>query len=514
MIIDSFDAGATAFPERVFVDSATLRLTYSGASDASHAVAAALARIVVPGTHVGVLSPNDPIVLPAMLGVMRSGAVFIPLNARDPIEDIIWFASFCQIEVLVCHEQYAPHLARLQEGIPTLRCVVGLATPLAANGPCIAEWITQCADQRVAVRRADDDIAIIKSSGGTTGRPKAIMQSHRSLETAYRISNQFMPAKADPVHLVVAPLTHAAGATMVALARMGTRNVVAPSADPGVILELIEREKVTHVFLPPTLIYRLLAHPDVATRDCASLEYVIYGAAPMSVDKLREGLARWGQVFVQLYGQSEVPGIITCLSRKDHYVHGDAELDKHLASAGRPSGACEVALMDDNGKLVPTGERGEIVARGELVAPGYYNNPQASAEAQAFGWHHTGDIGVFDENGYLYVVDRKKDMVISGGFNIYPSEIEQVIWGHPAVQDCAVVGVPDPDWGERLTAVIELKAGSTATAAEIVALCQQRFGSLKTPKQVEFWPSLPRSPVGKVLKKDVRAQLIIELKRT
>ena len=513
MIIDSFDAGAAAFPDRTFVQGGSLHLSYREAAGASHAVAAALAREVQPGTHVAVLSPNDPMVLPAMLGVMRSGAVFVPLNARDPIEDIAWFASFCEVAVLVCHAQYAPHLERMKSEIPTLRRVIGLAGPLEAGGPSITQWLNEFAGQRVNVRREPDDTAIIKSSGGTTGRPKAIMQSHRSLETAYRISNQFMPPRKDPVHLVVAPLTHAAGATMVALARIGARNVIASSADPAVILETIERERVTHIFLPPTMIYRLLAHPDASTRNCSSLEYVMYGAAPMSVDKLREGLARWGQVFVQFYGQSEVPGVITCLSRKDHFVHGDADLDKHLASAGRPSGACEVALMDDDGNIVGIGERGEIVARGDLVSPGYYNNPEATAEARAFGWHHTGDIGVFDENGFLSVVDRKKDMVISGGFNIYPSEIEQVIWGHPAVQDCVVVGVPDPDWGERLTAVIELKDGSSATADEIISMCRTRFGSLKTPKQVEFWPTLPRSPVGKVLKKDVRAQLAADAAR-
>jgi acyl-CoA synthetase (AMP-forming)/AMP-acid ligase II len=507
MIIDSFDAGAAAFADRTFVQGADARLSYREAADASHAVAAALVRDVRPGAHVAVLSPNHPMVLPAMLGVMRSGAVFVPLNARDAIEDIVWFAKFCEIAVLICHEQYAPHLERLKHEIPTLKRVIGLTAPLEEDGHCIARWVKDFAGQRVSVRREADDTALIKSSGGTTGRPKAIMQSHRSLETAYRITNQFMPSRKDPVHLVVAPLTHAAGATMVALARLGARNVIAASADPSVILEAIERERVTHIFLPPTMIYRLLAHPDVATRDCSSLEYVMYGAAPMSVDKLREGLARWGQVFVQFFGQSEVPGVITCLSRKDHFVHNDPELDKHLASAGRPSGACEVALMDDEGNIVPTGERGEIVARGDLVSPGYYNNPEATAEARAFGWHHTGDIGVFDENGFLYVVDRKKDMVISGGFNIYPSEIEQVIWGHPAVQDCVVVGVPDPDWGERLTAVVELKPGASATAEEIIEMCKKRFGSLKTPKQVEFWPTLPRSPVGKVLKKDVRAQL-------
>jgi acyl-CoA synthetase (AMP-forming)/AMP-acid ligase II len=507
MIIDSFDAGASAFPERIFVQGGGLRMSYREAADASHAVAAALAPHVPPGAHVAVLSPNHPMVLPAMLGVMRSGAVFVPLNARDAVEDIAWFAAFCEVAVLVCHTQYAEHLPRLREAIPTLRLVIGLERPLEAGGACIDQWVKDFAGHKVSVRRGLDDTAIIKSSGGTTGRPKAIMQSHRSLLTAYRISNQFMLPRKAPVHLVVAPLTHAAGATMVALARFGARNVIAASADPGVILEAIERERVTHIFLPPTLIYRLLAHPDVATRDASSLEYVLYGAAPMSVDKLREGLARWGQVFVQFYGQAEVPGVITCMSRSDHFVHGDAERDKHLASAGRPSGACEVVLMDEDGRIAPVGERGEIVARGDLVSPGYYNNPEATAEARAFGWHHTGDIGVFDENGFLYVVDRKKDMVISGGFNIYPSEIEQVIWGHPSVQDCAVVGVPDPDWGERLTAVIELKPGCSLSAEDVIEMCRTRFGSLKTPKQVEFWPTLPRSAVGKVLKKDVRSQL-------
>jgi acyl-CoA synthetase (AMP-forming)/AMP-acid ligase II len=398
----------------------------------------------------------------------------------------------------------------MRNEIPTLKLVMGLTEPMDADGESIAQCLRDYAGERVAVRRRDDDIALVKSSGGTTGRPKAIMQSHRTLKTAYRILHQFTQSCKEPVHLVVAPLTHAAGFSMLALWRVGARNVIAPSADPSDILALIERERVTHIFLAPTMIYRLLAHADVQTRDCSSLECVIYGAAPMSVDKLREGIARWGPVFMQIYGQAEVPAVITCLARKDHFVSADPTLDSHLASAGRPTGACEVALMDDDGNILPAGERGEIVARGDLVSPGYFNNAEATAKVRAFGWHHTGDIGVFDENGFLYIVDRKKDMVISGGFNIYPSEIEQVIWAHPAVQDCAVVGVPDADWGERLTAVIELKDGRSATSGEIVDMCRKRLGSLKTPKQVEFWATLPRSPVGKVLKKDVRARLAVQ----
>jgi acyl-CoA synthetase (AMP-forming)/AMP-acid ligase II len=506
MIIDHFDIGVRRFPERVCIQAGTTRLTYAQVAESSHALAHALTQRGLERSHIGILCPNDPIGFVTMLGIMRAGAVFVPLNTRDAMEDLIWFMAFAQLSALVIDSSLLPQVERIRAGVPTLQTVITLDEQ-ADGAPSVAGWAREYAGKRCVAPRELDDIALIKSSGGTTGRPKAIMQSHRALHTVYRISNQFCAPAKEPVHLVVAPLTHAAGATAVGLSSFGTRNVIAPSADPAVVLELIERERVTHIFLPPTLIYRLLAHPDVRKRDCGSLEYVIYGAAPMSVDKLKEGLALWGPVFVQIYGQAEVPGLITCLSRHDHDIRGNPDDTRHLASAGRPTGACEVALMDDEGNIVAPGERGEIVARGELVTPGYFNNPQATAEARAFGWHHTGDIGVFDENGYLYLVDRKKDMIISGGFNIYPSEIEQLIWSHPAVQDCAVVGTPDPDWGERVTAIVELKAGASASAEEIIALCKARFGSTKSPKHVEFWPALPRSAVGKVLKKDIRSRL-------
>lgn len=510
MITDYFDAGAARYPERIFLQSDTATLTYQQVVDASHAIAHGLTLEGLADGPVGVLSPNHPDGFVAMLGALRAGCTYVPLNARDQIEDLIWFMTFTEVSAVIFHEQYRPYIDRIRAEVPTLKVAIAFGEPNAA-GPTIEAFTRDHAGQRCTTRRGLDDIAQIKASGGTTGRPKAIMQSHRCLLSAYRIANQFTAPEKDPVHLVVAPLTHAAGATAMGLSAFGTRNVIAPSADPAVILELIERERVTHMFLPPTMIYRILAHPDARTRDCSSLEYVIYGAAPMSVEKLKEGLALWGQVFVQFYGQSEAPGVITCLSRADHVVGDDGAGAKYLASAGRPTGACEVALMDGEGNFVPAGERGEIVARGELVCPGYFNNPEANEEARRFGWHHTGDIGVFDDSGYLYVVDRTKDMVISGGFNIYPSEIEQLIWSHPAVQDCAVVGVPDADWGERLTAVIERKADASVTDEDITSMCRNRFGSLKTPKQVEFWDTLPRSAVGKVLKKDVRAKLIAEV---
>jgi acyl-CoA synthetase (AMP-forming)/AMP-acid ligase II len=499
-IIDHFDAGAERYPERVCVQGADLQFTYAQVLRDSHAIAHALTERRLGRAHVGVLAPNHPMTLVAMLGALRSGATFVPLNTRDAIDDLIWFMRFAKLSALVLHSQFAPLAQRIRDGVPTLEVVIGLDTPI--DGASIADWCREHAGRQCRAQRGLDDIAIIKSSGGTTGRPKAIMQSHRALLTTYRVITQFLPPAKEPVHLIAAPLTHAAGASAIALSIFGIRHVIAASADPAAVLETIERERVTHLFLPPTMIYRLLACPDARTRDCTSLEYLIYAAAPMSVEKLREGIALWGPIFVQFYGQAEAPGVITCLSREDHLRDGD-----HLGSAGRPTGACEVALMDDKGRIVGPGERGEIVVRGELVTPGYYDNPEATADVRRFGWHHTGDVGVFDAGGNLTIVDRIKDMIISGGFNVYPSEIEQLIWSHPAVQDCAVVGVQDPDWGERVTAVIELKPGQQATSVEIIDMCRQRLGSLKTPKQVEFWRVLPRSPVGKVLKKDVRERL-------
>src|SRR5690606_7391320 len=220
--------------------------------------------------------------------------------------------------------------------------------------------------------------------------------------------------------------------------------------------------------------------------------------------KLKQCLEVFGPVMTQCFGQAEAPMLCTYLSPQEHLVIGDLEKEKRLSSCGRPTLLTPVAIMDDDGKLLARGERGEIVVRGSLVMPGYYKNPEATKEVSAFGWHRTGDAGYIDEDGYVYIVDRKKDMIISGGFNISPSEIEQVIWSHPGVQDCAVIGVPDEKWGEAVKAVIERRPGGNVTEQEILELCRRSLGSVKTPKSVEFWDELPRSPVGKVRKKDIR----------
>jgi acyl-CoA synthetase (AMP-forming)/AMP-acid ligase II len=288
---------------------------------------------------------------------------------------------------------------------------------------------------------------------------------------------------------------------------LGGEIVIMPSPDLGEFLALTKRHGVTHAFLPPTLIYLLLDHPALPGADLSSLRCLWYGAAPMSTSRLEQAIEVIGPVLGQLFGQTEAPMMISTLAPRDH-LYPDGTLARgRFASAGRPTPLTTVAIMDEAGNLLPRGERGEIVVRGPLVMAGYYKNPAATAEASRHGWHHTGDIGYLDDDNDLYIVDRLKDMIITGGFNVYSAEVEQALLAHPAVLDCAVVGLPDDKWGERVTAVLQLHPGQAVTLEDVRAFVKSRVGSVKTPKQVEIWPDLPRSRVGKVMKTEVKSRL-------
>jgi acyl-CoA synthetase (AMP-forming)/AMP-acid ligase II len=316
------------------------------------------------------------------------------------------------------------------------------------------------------------------------------------------------PFEGRPVYLALAPLTHAAGVLCFPILALGGEVVIMPAPDLGDFLGLIERHRVTHTFLPPTLIYMLLSHEALPRTDLSSLQCFWYGAAPMSAARLEEALTRIGPVMAQLFGQSEAPMMIATMAPADHF-HADGSLAvERFTSAGRPSPLTQVAIMADDGRLVERGERGEIVVRGSLVMAGYYQNPEATAAASQYGWHHTGDIGFLDEFNYLYIVDRAKDMIITGGFNVYSAEVEQALMAYPAVRDCAVVGMPDEKWGERVTAVLQLHPGLTVTESEVRNFVKSRLGGVKAPKQVVVWDDLPRSKVGKVLKNEVKARLL------
>ena len=301
---------------------------------------------------------------------------------------------------------------------------------------------------------------MIVGTGGTTGRPKGVQLTDRNLETMTALTLMGYPFARRPVYLAMAPLTHAAGVLCFPVMAMGGEVVVMAKPDLTAFLALVQRHRVTHTFLPPTLIYMLLAHEELAATDLSSLQCFWYGAAPMSPARLEQALTAIGPVMAQLFGQSEAPMMISMLPPAEHFRPDGSVARERLTSAGRPAPLVDVRDHGARRRLLPTGERGEIVVRSSLVMAGYYKNPEATAEASRHGWHHTGDIGYLDDDSYLFIVDRAKDMIITGGFNVYSAEVEQALLAHPAVRDCGVVGLPDEKWGERVVAVVQPQEGA------------------------------------------------------
>ncbi|MGE0377558.1 MAG: class I adenylate-forming enzyme family protein [Planctomycetaceae bacterium] len=503
-LIDFFDRGAELWPERACFHDGQTATSYREVRETSRRIAAGLrAAGLQTGAMVAVYSPNTVRAFECILGILRAGCVWVPLNARNSIETNVYILHDSDCEWLFCHSDFREHAARILSDVPAISGLVGIGDGSAWDNP-FEQWIAPHAALCERVDRDADDVAVIISTGGTTGYPKGVMLTHLNFETMIANFAAAMPFDKPPVHLVAAPITHAAGVMCFWTLAYGATHVIMPRVDLEPLLDNIQRFGVTALFLPPTAIYMLLAHPRVRAIDYSSLEYFVYGAAPMSADKLREAREVFGPVLAQLYGQAEAPMMCTLLPPREHLFSSDAGEEKRLSSCGRRTLLTPVEIMDAQGTLLGPEETGEIVVRGNLVMKGYYKQPELTAEVSRFGWHHTGDIGYKDAEGYVYIVDRAKDMIISGGLNVYPSEVERVIWSHPAVQDCAVIGVPDDKWGEAVKAVIELKPGCTIDEAEIISLCKQKLGSAMAPKTVEVWDALPRSPVGKVLKKEIR----------
>jgi fatty-acyl-CoA synthase len=491
------DKGASLGRDAPCLVTEDLTLTYGDVVDHSHAVAAALARAgVAAGEKVAVLSGNDPVAFATVFGIARRGAVWVPVNPRNAAAENRELLELFDCVALFHAPAYADLVATIAPELPGLRTVVPL------DG--LDAWLAGAAPEYDPT--PPDDTVMIVGTGGTTGRPKGVQLTDRTIETMTALTLIGYPFGDRPVYLAMAPLTHAAGVLCFPVMAMGGQVVVMAAPDVGEFLRLIPARRVTHTFLPPTLIYMLLAHEALDATDLSSLRCFWYGAAPMSVARLQEALARIGPM-AQLFGQSEAPMMVSMMSPADHYRPDGSVAVERLASAGRPAPLVTVGIMAPDGTLLPPGERGEIVVRGSLVMAGYYRDPEATAAASAHGWHHTGDIGHLDEDGWLFIVDRAKDMIITGGFNVYSAEVEQALMTHEAVRDCGVVGLPDEKWGERVVAVVQLHPGAAADPAELVAFAKERIGSVKAPKQVLVWPDLPRSTVGKVLKKTIREQL-------
>src|ERR1700761_2841347 len=423
---------------------------------------------IAPGDKVAILSGNDPVAFSCVFGISRAAGVWCPVNPRNEAAENRELLSLFDCRCLFFAAAYAPVVAKIIGDLPEIGTLVCLGDPAAARQAAdsvpgavtFGDWLPRGSDEPW---QADpvDDVVMLAGTGGTTGVPKGVMLTGHNLETMTALTLMSYPfdSARPPVYLALAPLTHAAGVLCFPVLARGGQVVIMPHPDLGEFLALIRRYRVSHTFLPPTLIYLLLDHPDLGGADLSSLRCLWYGAAPMSSARLEQAIEKIGPVLGQLFGQNEAPMMISTLAPADHFYPDGTLARRRFASAGRPTPLTTVAIMGEDGTLLPPGERGEIVARGPLVTPGYYKNPEATAEASRYGWHHTGDVGYLDSDNFLYIVDRLKDMIITGGFNVYSAEVEQALLAHPAVLDCAVVGLPDDKWGERVPAVIQCPPG-------------------------------------------------------
>ncbi|MEI5676289.1 MULTISPECIES: fatty-acid--CoA ligase FadD8 [unclassified Nocardioides] len=355
-----------------------------------------------------------------------------------------------------------------------------------------------------AVTLEPDHIVSITYTGGTTGKPKGVIGTSRAMSEMTRIQMAEWEWPESPRFLMCTPLSHAGAAFFVPTVIKGGSLFVLAKFDPAEVLRTIEEQRITATMLVPSMLYALMDHPDSKTRDLSSLETVYYGASAINPVRLKEAIERFGPIFAQYYGQSEAPMVISYLAKDDHL--GD---DRRLASCGRPSAFIRAALLDEDGNQVPVGEPGEICVAGPLLAGGYWNLPEATAETFRDGWMHTGDVAREDEDGFWYIVDRTKDMIVTGGFNVFPREVEDVVAEHPAIAQVGVIGTPHEKFGEAVTAIVVLREGRELTdevIAEIQQMVKDRKGSVQAPKQVIAADALPLTGLGKPDKKALRAQ--------
>jgi fatty-acyl-CoA synthase len=397
----------------------------------------------------------------------------------------------------------ADHAHILSEG--EIRLVVheeGLID--VANSISLERFVKVAAAERddvYYVACGDEELAALSYTGGTTGKPKGVMLPHRCVVENVRIvlSDYQLPAQLRM--LLCTPLSHAAGSLVMPVLLRGGSVHIMRGFNAGAMLQAIERERITALWGVPTMIYDLLQSSELGRSDLSSLHTFIYGAAPIAPSKLAEALERLGPVFMQHFGQTEAPNVISVLRREDH----DAKRPHLLQSCGRATTGVRVELLDDAGKPVPEGQAGEICAQGRLVMAGYWKRPDATAETLKHGWLHTGDVARRDAEGYLYIVDRKKEMIVSGGYNVFPREVEDVLAAQPGVAAAAVIGVPDERWGEAVKAFVVRKAGADIGAAALIAAVRDAKGSVQAPKSIEFLEQLPLTAVGKIDKVTLRA---------
>ncbi|OPY80486.1 MAG: Long-chain-fatty-acid--CoA ligase [Syntrophorhabdus sp. PtaU1.Bin058] len=505
---DILTRNTNKFPEKTVIVSEDTRLTFKAFNERVNRLANALLKKGLnKGDRIGVLVHNCHQFMEIYFAAAKTGGIFCPYNNHLKKNEIKEIIDYSTPKFLFIDRDYVEMVLALKPELKSVDCYICLQGAQLPVMEGYEEVLAAGYATEPGVPVSEDDVLSIIFTAGTTGRAKGAMRTHRHLISDAVASAIDLRVEYDERVLITFPMYHVACEDNI------VRHSLLPNTfyirreggfDPVQALEYIAKERITRCQMVPTMVHSLLQVPDVKRFDLSSLRLILYAAAPMPVELLKRALEVFPCGFAQLYGQTESGPFTTCLKPEDHIMDGSEKKVARLASSGRPVLNYEIRIVDENDNDLPIGEVGEIIGRSEAMMKGYWQMPKESAEKLRNGWLHTGDLGRLDEDGYVYIVERKNDLIISGGVNVYPREIEEVLYQHPAVSEASVIGVQDEHWGEVVKAIIVLKAGAKATEDEIKAFCGERLAGFKKPKSVEFWKELPKSPQGKILKKEIR----------
>jgi acyl-CoA synthetase (AMP-forming)/AMP-acid ligase II len=505
---DMLTRNANKFPKKLAVVSKGRSLDFETLNKRVNSLSNALLKKgLQKGDRIGVLVHNCHQFIELYFAAARTGGIFCPYNNHLKAGELKNIIDYSAPRFLFLDDDYGGVIKDLKQELSSVDRYISLEKPDWSFMEDYEDYAEGENGEEPETKISENDVISMFFTAGTTGKPKGAMKTHQHLISNAVAGVIELTVSYDEKVLVTFPMYH------VAFEDNLVRHSFMPNTfylkreggfNPVQVLEYISQERITRCQFVPTMIHSLVQVPDVKKYDLSSLRLILYASAPMPVELLKRALTIFSCGFAQMYGQTESGPIITVLKPEDHILDGSEKKLKRLASSGKPSINYEVRIVDVNDDDVPVGEVGEIIGRSEAMTIGYWQMPQETAEKLKNGWLHTGDLGKVDEDGYVYVVERKNDMIISGGINIYPREIEEVLYKHPAISEVSVIGVPDEHWGEAVKAVIVLKEGCQAVDTEIIEFCGKFVAGFKKPKTVDFWTELPKSPQGKILKREIR----------
>jgi acyl-CoA synthetase (AMP-forming)/AMP-acid ligase II len=479
-------------------------VTYAQLRDRCWRLSNALSRVAAPGDRIAILAENCPEYVDCYYGVPGAGMALTLLNYRLAPRELAYIIGNSAPRVLIVEPKYLSAIRQIRAELPSVERVLVIGEN-AEDSESYNDFLASGQAAAPLRRPAEDDLCWLLYTSGTTGLPKGAMLTHRNLMAGVCNSLIAWELSPDELCMFTFPLFHVAGYSILMFHMRTFPVVLMRGFDPASFLENAQAHRVTNTGLAPTMVSMLLNDPATERYNLSSLRRIAYGAAAMPVEILRKARARWPSVsFNTGFGMTELAGNVMALYGQDHVRAAQQGLDI-LRSVGRQMPLARVRVVDDTGTDAQPGQPGEIVVKGDQVLSGYWRNPEATAEAFTDGWFHTGDVGRWDDEGYLYVIDRKKDMILTGGENVYSREVEEVLFTHPAVIEAAVVGAPDVHWGEKVVAVVSRRSDCRVDAAELIDFCRGQIAGYKRPRHVVFVDTLPKSASGKVLKRELRA---------